>query len=394
MRPQAQYAGDDVPYDRELIRSGGVSRGGDRRRQASARPPARRPATRARRRGGGIGRTIRTILLLAVVGVVVGVVLLLTRAATFNASVSRAVFPSTALLWSLNGSERVNVMMVGYGGAEHEGAFLADSIQILSIDPATDTTTTIPIPRDLWIEGIDAFSQNGKVNEVFADGHILADGDEAAKLDTAADLLATVLSDVTGLEIHHWLAIDFDGVRDMVDAVGGVTVNNPVRFMYTGPEENHLRGYWDEGPFEAGEIHLNGEQALWYARARYTSVVSESNDFARSVRQARILAALRSKLGDGGLGSILPGLNLMDAMEGRVRTDLSSIDLFLLSSHLNSDRRVELSEDVVLRATTNTIGQYILIPVDWSGPGDYAGLRSYLGRELAAPIGSIATDAP
>jgi hypothetical protein len=73
---------------------------------------------------------------------------------------------------------------------------------------------------------------------------------------------------------------------------------------------------------------------------------------------------------------------------------VSAIDLFFLSSHLASDRRVEFSEGLVLTATTNTIGQYILIPVDWSGPGDYGGLRSYLARELSSPIGSAASDAP
>ena len=81
-------------------------------------------------------------------------------------------------------------------------------------------------------------------------------------------------------------------------------------------------------------------------------------------------------------------------MEGRVRTDLSAIDLFLLSSHLSSDRRIELAEGPVLTATTNTIGQYILIPSDWSGPGDYGGLQSYIERELSSPISSIETDAP
>jgi LCP family protein required for cell wall assembly len=334
------------------------------------------------------------VLFLFLLAVVVGGALLFMRAAAFNASVSRAVFPSTALLLSLNGSDPVNVLMVGYGGSEHEGAYLADSIQILSIDPDTDTTTTIPIPRDLWVEGVDVFRQNGKINEVFAAGHSEDGPDENARVDRAADLLAAVLSDVTGLDIHHWLAIDFDGFRDMVDAVGGVTLENPVAFRYTGEEVNHEAGIWEAGAYEAGQIHLDGEEALWYARARYTSVLAESNDFARSARQARVLGALRAKLGDGGVGSILPGLGLMDAMEGRVRTDLSAIDLFLLSSHLDSDRRVELSEEVVLTATTNTIGQYILIPVDWSGPGDYGGLRSYLARELSSSIGSAATDAP
>jgi anionic cell wall polymer biosynthesis LytR-Cps2A-Psr (LCP) family protein len=131
---------------------------------------------------------------------------------------------------------------------------------------------------------------------------------------------------------------------------------------------------------------MDGETALAYSRARYTSVVAESTDFARSVRQARVLSALRSKLGAGGIGSILPGLGLMDAMEGRVRTDLSVIDLALLSSHLSSDRRVEVTDSTILTATTNTIGQYILIPVDWTGPGAYGGLRAFIAADLGRPV--------
>lgn len=322
--------------------------------------------------------------------VVVGIVLLGIRGAAFNSSVSTAGFPSTALFLPLRGSERVNVLMVGYGGGTHAGAYLADSIQILSIDPATDTTTTIPIPRDLWIEGISAFPQNGKVNEVFAAG---IGSETDPDLDAGAELMAATLSEVTGLEIEHWLSIDFEGFRDMIDAVGGVTVVNPTAFSYaTGPID-HQAGRWNAGSFEAGEIHLDGDRALAYSRARYTSVVEESTDFARSVRQARILGALRSTVGDGGVGAIPAGLGLMDAMEGRMRTDLSAIDLALLAPHLSADRRVELSEGVVLMATTNTIGQYILIPIDWTGPGAYGGLRGYLSTELARPVASP-TDAP
>jgi len=312
----------------------------------------------------------------------VGVFLLGSRAAVFNATVSTAAFPSTALFGALNGNDRVNVLMIGYGGGDHSGTYLADSIQVLSIDPQTDTTTTIPIPRDLWIEGISDFSQNGKINEVFAFG-------EAQEgLDEAGDRLAAVASDVTGLQIHHWLSIDFAGFQEMVDAVGGVTVENPTPFCWTTIEEFHRQGRWEMGCFEAGPIQLDGEQALMYSRARYTSVVEESNDFARSIRQARVLAALRTKLGDGGVGSVGPGLQLMDAMEGRVRTDLSVIDLALLSSHLSSDRRIELTEGPVLTATTNTVGQYILIPTGWTGPGDYGGLQAYIADQLAQPIPS------
>jgi LCP family protein required for cell wall assembly len=380
---------DTVPYDREQIRSGGVARAADRRRHATRRPP---PRARPPRRRGSALRTLRTIVLVALLGVVVGVALLGVRAAAFNATVSSAGFPSSALFVPLNGSERVNVLMIGYGGGDHAGAYLADSIQVLSIDAETDVTTSIPIPRDLWIEGVSAYPQNGKINEVFAAG-VGADG---ADIDGGAQLLAEVVSDVTGLEVHHWLAIDFAGFRDMIDAVGGVTVDNPTAFSYATRSADHQAGRWI-GSFAAGPIELDGEEALLYSRARYTSVVAESTDFARSVRQARILGALRAKVG-GGLGAVPAGLGLMDAMEGRMRTDLSAIDLALLASHLGADRRIELTEGIVLLATTNTIGQYILIPLDWNAPGDYGLVRDHVAEELARPLSSPspgdAADAP
>lgn len=387
MTRHARYGGDDnVPYDRELIRSGGRS-GRNRRRQATGPPPsrARRPAADDGRRGGSLPGVLRVVLLLTLVAVVVAAVLIGTRAAAFNATVTDTPFLSASLLGPLNGSDRVNVMMVGYGGAEHEGAYLADSIQVMSIDPSTDTTTTIPIPRDLWVEGVDAFRRNGKINEVFSAGQA-----QAGEIDDGAEALAEVVSTVTGLDIGHWLAIDFNGFRDMVDAVGGVTIENPTAFCWTTIEEFHRAGRWEMGCFEEGTLTLSGEEALMYARARYTSVPSESTDYARSVRQARILSSLRGRLGGGGVSAIAPGLQLMDAMEGRVRTDMSVIDLFLLSGHFSSDRRLELSEGPALTATTNTLGQYILLPTGWMGPGDYGPLHAYIENGLS----ESAADAP
>jgi LCP family protein required for cell wall assembly len=329
------------------------------------------------------------LLFFLLVALVVGVVLIGFRAAAFNDKVSTAGFPSTALFGKLNGSDRVNILLVGYGGGTHDGAYLADSIQILSIDPSTDTTTTVPIPRDLWIEGVASYPQNGKVNEVFQAGF------NEGELPRAGELMAEVLSDVTGLEIGHWLSIDFAGFRDMIDAVGGVTIDNPVAFAYTTSGAQHDAGNWSTGSFDAGELHLDGTQALAYSRARFTNVVAESTDFARSVRQARVLAALRREVGDGGIGSIIPGLRMMDAMEGRVLTDVSVIDLFLLSSHLNSDCRVEITDGTILTPLTNTIGQYILIPRDWVGPGSYRGFRAFIADGLPCPAEAPAgSDAP
>jgi LCP family protein required for cell wall assembly len=322
---------------------------------------------------GGVG------LLLTVT--VLGGILLWQRVSAFNDSVSTVSATSSALWGPLGGKDRVNVVLFGYGGPEHRGgSYLADSIQILSIDPVTDTTTIVPIPRDLWVEGYPDLPDNAKINEAFADGYAVGG------LEQAGDFAATVLSWVTGMDIHYWLAIDFSGFREVVDTVGGVTINNPTAFSYTWSEQKYHDAIWDGGTFAAGTLHLDGTLALDYARSRYTSVPAESSDFARSVRQQRVLSALRTKIGSGGIGSIGPGLALMDALKGRMLTNLSAIDLALLSSHITPDRRIELKEGVILEATTNTIGQYILVVIGRQSSTDYQPLKDYIATELAKPI--------
>jgi polyisoprenyl-teichoic acid--peptidoglycan teichoic acid transferase len=356
-------------------------------------PAAREPGSaaglptpaRSQRRRMSVRRIllIGTTLILAIA--VVGSVLLWQRVAAFNASVSTEPMLSASLFGPLGGKDRVNVLMIGFAGEQHHGGtYLADSLNILSIDPVSDTTTLIPIPRDLWIQGLPQLPKGGKVNEVFADGWIVGGEEEAGRAEAA------VLSAVTGLTIDHWMAIDFAGFSGLVDAVGGVTVNNPRAFAYTWSEANYQAGDWNGGSFAKGIIALDGAKALDYARARYTSVPAESSDFARSVRQQRVLAALKAKLGAGGAGSLGPALAMMDALKGRLRTNLSAADLLLLSGHLGVERRLELKEDVILKAGFNDAGQYILFPIGAKGLGDYAPLRAYIAAQLARPISTPA----
>jgi anionic cell wall polymer biosynthesis LytR-Cps2A-Psr (LCP) family protein len=172
----------------------------------------------------------------------------------------------------------------------------------------------------------------------------------------------------------------------VVDAVGGITVENPRAFAYTVNEVDYRNGFFDGGTFAAGPINLTGAQALDYARARYTSDPAEVGDFARSIRQQRVLAALRTKLGDGLPGSIGPGLALMDALSTHLATDLSVVDLALMSGHLSADRRIEMAEGVILQATTTTDGRYVLVVIGRANGADYTPLHAYLAGKLAEPI--------
>jgi len=80
----------------------------------------------------------------------------------------------------------------------------------------------------------------------------------------------------------------------------------------------------------------------------------------------------------------------MDALKGTTQplmaTDLSAIDLYLLSGHLAADRRIELTEGVILEATSNSIGQYILVVIGRASGSDYAPLQAYIEAELARPL--------
>ena len=110
----------------------------------------------------------------------------------------------------------------------------------------------------------------------------------------------------------------------------------------------------------------------------------EDQEARRTVQ--RVLAALRTKLGDGIPGSIGPGLALMDVLSTHLATDLSAIDLALLSGHLSADRRIELTEGVILEATTTDDGRYVLVVIGRAHGADFGPLHAYLAAELAKPM--------
>lgn len=344
------------------------------------RRPRNRQAAAVRRRpqprGPGHWKRRLTIAGAVVLGLVlVAAVLIWQRASAFNDAVSTEGTLSSRLWGELGGTEPVNVLLIGHSPAMRDGAFLADSLTILSIDPATELTTSVSIPRDLWIEGIADLGRNGKVNEAFAVGH------QAGGYTAAGSLTSRIVSMVTGLELAGWIALDFAGFQDMVDAVGGITIENPRTFQWALGPEQHARGEW-AGLFPEGRVELNGVDALRYARVRYTDTAAESSDFARGARQQAILSAIRNRVSIDPAG-VPRGLALADALEGHLHTDLSVIDLAMLAGHLSPDRRVQLEEGAILEATRNSIGRYVLVVIGRSTPSDYTPLHRYIAEAIA-----------
>ena len=229
----------------------------------------------------------------------------------------------SGLAGALARGDRVNLLLLGYGGAGHDGPFLTDSLMLVSLDGIKGAATLISIPRDLWVtipKGKYNPEFQAKINEAFAIGANRADRDEGVRL------AAAVASDVLGLKIERTVALDFRAFRTVVDRIGGIEVTVERAFSSIYPASSTDES-WIEIAFKAGPQHFDGEAALRYSRARYADGI-EGSDFARSARQQRVIFATRDKV--VSTGSFQPLLGLLDALRDNVRTDLSLSDILAL----------------------------------------------------------------
>jgi LCP family protein required for cell wall assembly len=282
----------------------------------------------------------------------------------------------------MSGSQRVNVVVLGYGGSGHDGAYLTDSLMVISLVPSTGATTLISVPRDLWVQVPPDSGQYGKLNTAYQTGLDNGYGNLPAGKLAGGALAARKVSDVTGLNVQYWVTIDFTGFRKLVDALGGVEINVPTAFTANYPinDDPQINAGWKTIHFNAGPQHMTGEQAIEYARARYvTDPVSEGTDFARSARQQLLIRAMLARARQV---SAWPGLaNAADALQGALYTNLSLADLGLFGQKmsLNNAHRVGLSNQNVLMDAQSSDGQSILLPQN----DDWTAVQSYVSQHLA-----------
>jgi LCP family protein required for cell wall assembly len=238
---------------------------------------------------------------------------------------------------------RINFAFYGYGGPGHDGAYLTDSIMVVSVQPRPSgppSVAEISLPRDWYVPITlgNGKKSAGRINEAYADG-VSGEGTLAATDPAAGSAAAdATLEHLLGIHIDHWIGVDFEAFKAAVDAVGGVDVTVPDTFtdyQYPAGECNGQRGENCRVMtvhFAAGLQHMNGTRALEFSRSRHSTDNGEGTDFARSRRQQLVVAALKQKVVSiGGLGS-LP--DLLNGLGDNVVTDLHVNDLEALYSLL------------------------------------------------------------
>ncbi len=273
-------------------------------------------------------------------------------------------------------SDRVNLLVMGYGGSGHDGAYLTDSMVVMSLLPSSHHTTLISVPRDLWVQIPEGSGQYNKINYAYTYGS--NNGANAVGGGTAA---VQKVSAVTGLDVKYWLTINFQGFRDFINAIGGVDVYVPDSFTanYPANDDPNINPNWKKVKFTKGLHHMDGETAIEYARARYVlDNPAEGSDFARSARQQIIIKAALDKVKQT---STWPSLyNALNALQHAIYTNLSLADLiqFALKMDLNNAHRVGLSNQNVLVDATAPDGESILQPANsWQAVQDYVKQQLY-----------------
>src|SRR6266702_1704833 len=156
-------------------------------------------------------------------------------------------------------SDRVNILVMGYGGSGHDGAYLTDSMVVMSLMPQSHHTTLISVPRDLWIQNPPNSGNYSKINAVYP----VASKNNADPV-AGGDAAAQKVSLITGLEVKYGMTINFAGFRDFINAIGGVDVYVPDSFnaCYPKNDDASVDPSWIKIQFNKGLQHMNGATAI------------------------------------------------------------------------------------------------------------------------------------
>jgi LCP family protein required for cell wall assembly len=279
---------------------------------------------------------------------------------------------------SKEGDGRINILLLGIGGADHEGANLTDTIMIASINPVNHSAILLSIPRDLWVK----IPGNGyqKINAAYAYGK------ENSKAKTPVGqeqdgikLLDQTLQPIIGIPIHYHAVIDFSAFKDIVNALGGVTFYVPEQlYDPTIAWENK----YNPVIAQKGTQTFDGQKALLYAKSRETS-----SDFARGERQRQLLVAIKDKtLSVGTFSNPVKVIQLLNSLGQNVYTDFDNGSIKCLYKQANQIPSSSITSlDMVtpphnLLTTANMNGLSVVEPR--AGVYDYSAIQNYIRNTL------------
>ena len=244
------------------------------------------PAPKKRRRWGRrVAALLVLVIVLAIVWGILGFLAFRSGVKDANARLDPA---ARAVLAPQEGSllsNPTNVLLLGadVGSKSRAGSGngRSDSIMLVHTDPDEHRLALLSIPRDLRVT-IPGRGED-KVNSAYSNG--------------GPALAIRTITNLTGLPVNHVMIVDFKSFGEVVDAVGGVTINvkKPILSKFECPYTAERCATWKGYRFRRGEQEMNGHRALVYARVRKNELNPAESDFSRAERQQQVVQAISDK---------------------------------------------------------------------------------------------------
>ena len=244
-------------------------------------------------------------------------------------SAAASATPATVQLPPSDTSGSINVLLMGVDARPGEAIDIGvrpDTLVVLNLDPQAGSCRMLAIPRDSRVD-LPGYGAS-KVN------HALAVGGVPYQMLVTQNLL--------GIPFDHYGLIDFAGVEDLVEALGGITVVNERAFSHGG----HT--------FAKGELRLNGEETLAYVRFRG----DEEGDFGRQERQQLVVRSMLTAGADLNVVTAIP--HLLDAVEDHIRTDADPTTLIDLAREFHTSCTAETLDAKRINGEVRTLHDVLL----------------------------------
>ncbi|MDN6626100.1 MAG: LCP family protein [Pisciglobus halotolerans] len=187
----------------------------------------------------------------------------------------------------------------------------ADTIIVATINPDSNDVKLLSIPRDTLIE-LPKTGKQDKVNATYAYGGI------SYVIETVEEYLS--------VPINYYAKINFQGMVDLVDAVGGIEIDSPLDFTVQDSDEKS-----NAIVIRKGLQHLQGEKALGYARMRKQD---PRGDWGRQERQRQVIEAIVDEA--MSISSLTNFKSIFDAISPNLETNLSGREIWIVGTNYAS----------------------------------------------------------
>jgi LCP family protein required for cell wall assembly len=270
----------------------------------------------------------------------------------------------------------INILLLGTDARPGEEVSRTDTIVLVRLDPQTNRVSMLSFPRDLWVS-VPGYGKN-KINAAYPIG------ERQIGPGYGPALIKETVGELVGLPVTHFVMINFDGFKTLIDKIGGIYIDVPKAIddpAYPTDDYRTIKIH-----FDAGRQMLDGDRALIYARTRHAD-----SDFGRNQRQQQVLMAIFDRVREQGLLAQLTNIDqYTDTMSDYIRTDLSRSDMLSLASmgsKLNADniQRYAIDSSMVVERRQPS---YVLVL------NDKKGLKRLVSQMVDPTIASAGGETP